>query len=191
MCPAALYTAAARKLAQLAPYIQLRVFSDRDIASRRPEVAAALAGADAFFGSLLFDYDTVEWLRGQLAGVPVVLVFESALELMGQTRIGSFTMDPSGVWGGGGMECDTEFVCRSARVCVCGGGLGHREGGLRMCVWGGGASNMHASSSCVCVWGGDGCEGCGKSFSQAMPCTNSACSPNPAPPTPPSSPLPP
>jgi magnesium chelatase subunit H len=93
---AALYSAAARKLAQLAPHIQLRVFSDRDIASRRGEVAAALAGADCFFGSLLFDYDTVEWLRGQLAGVPVVLVFESALELMGLTRIGSFTMDPSG-----------------------------------------------------------------------------------------------
>jgi magnesium chelatase subunit H len=54
------------------------------------------AGADCFFGSLLFDYDTVEWLRSQLTGVPVVLVFESALELMGQTRIGSFTMDPSG-----------------------------------------------------------------------------------------------
>jgi hypothetical protein len=54
-------------------------------------------GADCFFGSLLFDYDAVEWLRSQLAGVPVVLVFESALELMGQTRIGSFTMDPSGV----------------------------------------------------------------------------------------------
>lgn len=99
--PAALYSAAARKLSQLAPHIQLRVFSDRDIASRCAEVAAALSGADCFFGSLLFDYDTVEWLRGQLASVPVVLVFESALELMGMTRIGSFTMDPSGEreWG--------------------------------------------------------------------------------------------
>jgi hypothetical protein len=38
----------------------------------------------------------VEWLRAQLAGVPVVLVFESALELIGQTLIGSFTTDPSG-----------------------------------------------------------------------------------------------
>eukprot|EP00879_Flechtneria_rotunda_P015094 GHRR01015774.1.p1 GENE.GHRR01015774.1~~GHRR01015774.1.p1 ORF type:complete len:899 (+),score=287.59 GHRR01015774.1:2958-5654(+) len=92
----ALYNSAARRLAALAPHIQLRVFSDRDIATRRGEVAAALAGADCLFGSLLFDYDTVEWLRGQLAAVPVVLVFESALELMGQTRIGSFTMDPSG-----------------------------------------------------------------------------------------------
>lgn len=114
----ALYSAAARRLAQLAPHIRLSVFSDRDIATRRGEVAAALSAADCFFGSLLFDYDTVEWLRGCLGPVPVVLVFESALELMGLTRIGSFTMDPSGeccvgcVWGcvwGGGALCAGVF----------------------------------------------------------------------------------
>lgn len=92
----ALYNAAAKRLKALAPHIQLKVYSDRDIASRKREVALALAGADCFFGSLLFDYDTVEWLRAQLTTVPVVLVFESALELMGLTRIGTFTMDPSG-----------------------------------------------------------------------------------------------
>jgi len=92
----ALYTAAAKRLAALAPHIQLKVFSDRDIAARKNEVAAALVGADCFFGSLLFDYDTVEWLKEQLTGVPVILVFESALELMGMTRIGTFAMDPSG-----------------------------------------------------------------------------------------------
>jgi magnesium chelatase subunit H len=108
---AALYNAAARKLAQLAPHIQLRVFSDRDVATRKGEVAAAMAGADCFFGSLLFDYDTVEWLRAQLKTVPVVLVFESALELMGMTQIGSFAMDPSG-------------------VCVCGGGGANSPRGL-------------------------------------------------------------
>jgi len=59
-------------------------------------VAAALVGADCFFGSLLFDFDTVEWLREKLSGVPLLLVFESALELMGMTRIGTFAMDPSG-----------------------------------------------------------------------------------------------
>jgi hypothetical protein len=82
------------------------------------------AGADCFFGSLLFDYDTVEWLRSQLTGVPVVLVFESALELMGQTRIGSFTMDPSGAltsrscavhFGQRGRDlCSVEVVCAHA-----------------------------------------------------------------------------
>lgn len=92
----ALYNAAAKRLRALAPHIQVKVFSDRDVMSRKKEVAAALAGADCFFGSLLFDYDTVEWLREQLTEIPVVLVFESALELMGMTRIGTFTMDPSG-----------------------------------------------------------------------------------------------
>jgi magnesium chelatase subunit H len=38
----------------------MQVFSDRDIASQRPRVEAALAGADVFFGSLLFDYDQVK-----------------------------------------------------------------------------------------------------------------------------------
>lgn len=92
----ALYTAAAKRLRALAPHIQLKVFSDRDVMTRKKDVSAAIAGADCFFGSLLFDYDTVEWLREQLTAIPVVLVFESALELMGMTRIGSFTMDPSG-----------------------------------------------------------------------------------------------
>lgn len=41
----ALYNAAAKRLAALAPHIQLKVFSDRDIATRREAVAAALAGA--------------------------------------------------------------------------------------------------------------------------------------------------
>lgn len=101
-----LYTAAAKRLRALAPHIQLKVFSDRDVTARKREVATALAGADCFFGSLLFDYDTVEWLRQQLTAVPVVLVFESALELMGQTRIGSFTMDPSGAtWSNKHSSC--------------------------------------------------------------------------------------
>ena len=39
-----------------------QVFSDRDIVSQRPKVEAALAGADVFFGSLLFDYDQVSAL---------------------------------------------------------------------------------------------------------------------------------
>ena len=42
--------------------VQVTVFSDRDVQSRREEVAAALDRADAFVGSLLFDYDDVEWL---------------------------------------------------------------------------------------------------------------------------------
>lgn len=38
----------------------------------------------------------VEWLRPLVARVGYRFVFESALELMGATRVGSFVMDPSG-----------------------------------------------------------------------------------------------
>ena len=40
------------------------MFSERDIAAKPGEVAAALDGADVFFGSLLFDYDQARpWCR--------------------------------------------------------------------------------------------------------------------------------
>lgn len=39
----------------------------------------------------------MEWLRGRISGIPLRLVFESALELMGSTQVGSFQM------GGGGQ----------------------------------------------------------------------------------------
>lgn len=55
---------------------------------RRQEVEAALAGADVFFGSLLFDYDQVEWLRARVGAIPYRLVFESSLELMSATQVG-------------------------------------------------------------------------------------------------------
>ncbi|KAK9843478.1 hypothetical protein WJX81_004582 [Elliptochloris bilobata] len=92
----ALYEKAARQVARQLPGVQVHVFSDRDITAKAKEIEAALDGADAFFGSLLFDYDQVEWLRERIQAVPVRLVFESALELMGCTQIGTFQMDPSG-----------------------------------------------------------------------------------------------
>ena len=48
-----------------------------------------------FFGSLLFDFDQVEWLQEAVAKVPTRFVFESALELMSATSVGSFEMKPS------------------------------------------------------------------------------------------------
>ncbi|MFQ4143379.1 magnesium chelatase subunit H [Chlorogloeopsis sp. ULAP02] len=85
-----------RKAADLAiascPELEIRVFSDRDITSKRAEVEAALAGADVFFGSLIFDYDQVLWLRDRLANIPIRLVFESALELMSFTKLGAFSI---------------------------------------------------------------------------------------------------
>lgn len=72
--------------------LDIRVFSDRDITTKRQEVEVALKGADVFFGSLLFDYDQVLWLRDRLTDIPIRLVFESALELMSLTKLGAFAI---------------------------------------------------------------------------------------------------
>lgn len=64
-------------------------------------VSAALAEADVFFGSLIFDYDQVNWLRTRIENIKTRLVFESALELMSFTRVGSFTMGGEGGKEGG------------------------------------------------------------------------------------------
>ncbi|MEH2365843.1 magnesium chelatase subunit H [Nostoc sp.] len=85
-----------RKAAFLAnsrcPELDIRVFSDRDLTSQRAEVEAALHDADVFFGSLLFDYDQVVWLRDRISQIPIRLVFESALELMSLTKLGDFAI---------------------------------------------------------------------------------------------------
>ncbi|WP_414513345.1 magnesium chelatase subunit H [Nostoc sp. PCC 9305] len=85
-----------RKAAFLAnsrcPELDIRVFSDRDLTSIRTEIEAALDGADVFFGSLLFDYDQVVWLRDRISQIPIRLVFESALELMSLTKLGDFAI---------------------------------------------------------------------------------------------------
>ncbi|MEH2038293.1 magnesium chelatase subunit H [Nostoc sp.] len=85
-----------RKAAFLAnsrcPELDIRVFSDRDLTSKRAEVEAALHDADVFFGSLLFDYDQVVWLRDRIAQIPIRLIFESALELMSLTKLGIFAI---------------------------------------------------------------------------------------------------
>ena len=70
--------------------LEIQVFSDRAIADEPDTVAAALATADVFFASLLFDYDQVLWLQERVQHIPIRLVFESALELMSLTQIGAF-----------------------------------------------------------------------------------------------------
>ncbi|QLE58185.1 magnesium chelatase subunit H [Nostoc sp. TCL26-01] len=72
--------------------LDIRVFSDRQITNQRQEVELALQGADVFFGSLLFDYDQVLWLRDRISQIPIRLVFESALELMSLTKLGDFAI---------------------------------------------------------------------------------------------------
>ncbi|BAY81842.1 protoporphyrin IX magnesium chelatase [Calothrix parasitica NIES-267] len=89
---AGLYRKAADMAVSRCADLDIRVFSDRDINSKRTEVETALQDADVFFGSLLFDYDQVLWLRERVKDIPIRLVFESALELMSCNKIGEFSI---------------------------------------------------------------------------------------------------
>ncbi len=70
--------------------LAIQVFSDRDLITHPHIIETALAQADVFFASLLFDYDQVIWLRERVQSIPIRLIFESALELMSLTRLGKF-----------------------------------------------------------------------------------------------------
>lgn len=94
--------------------MNLQVFADSDI--RKPGASAgcddvesavnpvfveAMKNADAFIGSLIFDYDDALAVRSLLDHVKGPrLIFESATELMAYNRVGTFSMDtgdgPSG-----------------------------------------------------------------------------------------------
>jgi magnesium chelatase subunit H len=89
---ASLYRQAAQ-LAQIrCPELEIQVFSDRDLTTQADRIATTLQTAQVFFGSLLFDYDQVQWLRSRIQHIPIRLVFESALELMSMTQIGAFSI---------------------------------------------------------------------------------------------------
>jgi len=92
---AGLYRQAAERAMAQCPELQITVFSDRDLVDHPDTLAAALADADAFFASLIFDVDQVEWLRQHAASIPIRLVFESAIELMELTCFGRFTIGGS------------------------------------------------------------------------------------------------
>jgi magnesium chelatase subunit H len=85
-----LYRKAAHLAQQRCPELDIWVFSDRSLNTEPAVIEAALKDADVFFGSLLFDYDQVVWLRDRISSIPIRLVFESALELMSLTQIGAF-----------------------------------------------------------------------------------------------------
>ena len=74
-CPAArCMTEGGVQVKRVLPGVQVSVFSDRDICGpRRAALEEALASADVFFGSLLFDYDDVEWIKARAARVPLRL----------------------------------------------------------------------------------------------------------------------
>jgi len=85
-----LYRKAAHLAQQRCPELDIRVFSDRSLTSEPAAIEEALQDADVLFGSLIFDYDQVVWLRDRVQHIPIRLVFESALELMSLTQIGAF-----------------------------------------------------------------------------------------------------
>ena len=85
-----LYRQAAQLATSRCPNLDIQVFSDRALSTEPETVATALENADVFFGSLLFDYDQVLWLRERIQHIPIRLVFESALELMALTKLGKF-----------------------------------------------------------------------------------------------------
>ena len=87
-----LYQQAADLAQKRCPELDIRVFCDRDLTTQAETIAEALAGADVFFASLIFDYDQVLWLRERVQAIPIRLVFESALELMALTQLGKFVI---------------------------------------------------------------------------------------------------
>ncbi|NCJ07609.1 magnesium chelatase subunit H [Synechococcales cyanobacterium C] len=87
-----LYQQAAQQAQLGCPDLEIRVFSDRSLATDPDTIWQALDGADVFFASLLFDYDQVMELRDRIQSIPIRLVFESALELMSTTQLGHFAI---------------------------------------------------------------------------------------------------
>ncbi|PSB00747.1 magnesium chelatase subunit H, partial [Merismopedia glauca] len=94
-----LYRQAAKMATSRCTELDIRVFSDRDITTQPDTVAAALDSAQVFFGSLIFDYDQVLWLRERISQIPIRLIFESSLELISLTQIGAFKIgdNPKGM----------------------------------------------------------------------------------------------
>lgn len=84
------YNAAAQAVAEKG--LSVTVLTDTHLEAKDDTVLPALANADVVFCSLVFDYDQVEWLRAQLPPSALVFAFESALELMSETRVGTFSM---------------------------------------------------------------------------------------------------
>jgi len=94
-----LYRKVASMVNAAVPSVHVSVFTDADIAEQPAVVEAALQGASVVFCSLIVDYLQVQWVRQRIGHVPVRFVFESALELMSETKVGAFEMKAGGSGG--------------------------------------------------------------------------------------------
>lgn len=92
--------------------IDVTVATDQQLESKDSVLSQALQLADVVFCSLVFDFDQVEWLQSQLPSTATVFVFESALELMSCTVVGSFRLATPDTGGGGGMPPAIRTVLR-------------------------------------------------------------------------------
>jgi magnesium chelatase subunit H len=98
-----------QKAGQLLPpqlNVNLQVFADSDIRSKKEEFSTAVQNADLFIGSLIFDYDDVVAVTQLLPFVKGPrLLFECATELMAYNKVGSFNMESKkGEDGSGGSD---------------------------------------------------------------------------------------
>ncbi len=92
-----LYKDAANAVEEIVPSVKIDVFTDVDIINNEFEVKHAIDNAAVLFCSLLFDYNQIEWLkRNGISDIPTKFCFESALELMSETKVGTFTMNGTG-----------------------------------------------------------------------------------------------
>jgi magnesium chelatase subunit H len=90
-----LYRKAAAAVTSKVPAVPVSVFTDADIAERPDEVERALRGARVVFCSLIVDFLQVQWVKSRIDEIPIRFVFESALELMSETKVGNFEMKTS------------------------------------------------------------------------------------------------
>lgn len=90
-----LYRKAAEIVTANVPSVRVDVFTDRDILERPDQLASSLETASVLFCSLLFDYAQVQWILSRIPNIPTRFCFESALELMSETKVGEFNMKPS------------------------------------------------------------------------------------------------
>lgn len=91
-----LYRTAATEVMRMFPTIPIYVFTDNDILERPNDVETALSKSKVLLSSLIFDYSTIQWIKdNRINDIPYRFCFESALELMSETRVDDFNMMPS------------------------------------------------------------------------------------------------
>ena len=91
-----LYRKAAEEVTAKVKDLDIYVFTDADIDLQPKNVERALKDASVLFTSLVFDYQQIMWLKDRINNIPYRFCFESALELMSETRVGDFQMSNNG-----------------------------------------------------------------------------------------------